>query len=156
MWQGSGSHHLRSERPQTCRLAGHHQRRTNRQQIVPDTICTVTWQDTQSRCCWVPLPLRVRGDNLLWTRGSLKERPHAWGRVMDTNNGWMSAYWEGWMNGRFPNASRLLSEVWNVTAAEMFTKPCKFVVADCLRSCSFQCFSKTLYKASCHYGTCHY
>ncbi len=141
---------------QTCRLAGPTRDGQIGNRLFLTTICTVTWQDTQSRCCWVPLPLRVRGDNLLWTRGSLKERPHAWGRVMDTNNGWMSAYWEGWMNGRFPNASRLLSEVWNVTAAEMFTKPCKFVVADCLRSCSFQCFSKTLYEASCHYGTCHY
>lgn len=53
------------------------------------------------------------------TRAALKEPPHR----MDRENGWMSAYWEEWMNGRCSNASRLFSEVWNVTAAEMFTKP---------------------------------
>lgn len=37
--------------------------------------------------------------SLLWTRGSLKERPHAWGRVMDTNNGWVHIEKDGWMEG---------------------------------------------------------
>lgn len=45
---------------------------------------------------------RVTG--LVWSEDSRK-RPHVGGRVMEGSHGWMSAYWEEWMNGGCQNVS---------------------------------------------------